>query len=104
MISRREVFTAVAAALALTAAGCATSTSQGRRRLIGHTGITWGYSADNAPDAIRDVGALGFHGFESFGSVLENWQARGGLQEKLKAQNLPLIGAYCPMVLTNPAQ
>jgi inosose dehydratase len=75
-----------------------------RGRRIGHTGITWGYSADNAPDAIRDAGELGFHGFESFGGVLETWQARGGLGDLLKAQQLPLIGAYCPLVLTNPAQ
>jgi inosose dehydratase len=103
MISRRGVI-AGALATAAAVAGCATSPSQSRRRLIGHTGITWGYSADNAPDAIRDTGELGFHGFESFGSVLENWQTRGGLGERLKSQNLPLIGAYCPMVLTSAAQ
>jgi len=82
--------------------GCATPAAPVRRRLIGHTGITWGYSADNAPDAIRDVGALGFHGFESFGNVLEAWQSRGGLQAALDAAHLPLIGAYCPMLLVDP--
>jgi inosose dehydratase len=104
LINRRTLLSGVFTAVALSAAGCATSPSGQRRRLIGHTGITWGYSADNAPDAIRDVGELGFHGFESFGSVLENWQTRGGLKERLQAQKLPLIGAYCPLVLTNPAQ
>jgi inosose dehydratase len=94
---------AVAAATLLVPAG-ARSASQERRRLIGHTGITWGYSPDDAPNAIRDVGALGFHGFESFGSVLEAWQSRGGLGALLEAQRLPLIGAYCPMILTDPAQ
>ncbi len=56
--------------------GCAATPARTRRRLIGHTGITWGYSADNAPDAIRDVGTLGFHGFESFGSVLDELGSR----------------------------
>jgi inosose dehydratase len=102
--TRRNVLAGAMAAAVVAVTGCATSSSKPRRRLIGHTGITWGYSADNAPDAIRDAGELGFHGFESFGSVLENWQTRGGLGDRLKAHNLPLIGAYCPMVLTNPAQ
>ena len=75
-----------------------------RYRRIGHTGITWGYSADVAPNAIRDVGELGYRGFESFGSVLETWDARGGLQAQLEAQQLPLISAYCPLNLTDPAK
>jgi inosose dehydratase len=103
--SRRTVLvSAFAMATSLAAANRPLPAGQTRRRLIGHTGITWGYSADNAPDAIRDVGALGFHGFESFGGVLESWQPRGGLGALLKAQQLPLISAYCPMILTDPAQ
>lgn len=106
MISRRHLLAAGASlAAAAGVVGCVGSPAPPpRRRRIGHTGITWGYSPDNAPDAIRDVGGLGFHGFESFGSVLEAWQARGGLQQQLAAQRLPLIGAYCPLVLTDPAQ
>jgi inosose dehydratase len=100
--SRRSVLAGVLSTSVLAAAGCATSAA--RKRLIGHTGITWGYSADNAPDAIRDAGELGYHGFESFGSVLENWQSRGGLAERLKVQQLPLIGAYLPLVLTDAAK
>jgi inosose dehydratase len=103
-IGRRDLLTNALAMATLAASSRALPAVQSRRRLIGHTGITWGYSADNAPDAIRDVGALGFHGFESFGSVLESWQARGGLGALLKAQQLPLISAYCPMILTDPAQ
>jgi inosose dehydratase len=104
MTSRRELLTAALAAATLSVARAATPPVRTRKRLIGHTGITWGYSPDNAPDAIRDVGELGFHGFESFGSVLESWQSRGGLAERLAAQRLPLIGAYCPMNLTDPAK
>lgn len=104
LLDRRNLLAGALAAMTVAATGCASPSAKVRRRLIGHTGITWGYSADNAPDAIRDTGELGYHGFESFGSVLENWQARGGLSERLKAQDLPLIGAYCPMVLTSAAQ
>lgn len=94
--------------IALATAGCAVAPVPApvpvRRRRIGHTGITWGYSPDIAPDAIRDTGELGFHGFESFGSVLEAWQTRGGLAALLAAQQLPLVGAYCPLVLTDAAR
>jgi inosose dehydratase len=103
MASRRDVLTGVLAAATLQVARAA-SPPPARLRLIGHTGITWGYSADNAPDAIRDVGELGFHGFESFGSVLQAWETRGGLQLRLQQQRLPLIGAYCPLNLTDPAR
>ena len=31
-----------------------------RRLMIGHTGITWGYKPENAEQAIKDVGSLGY--------------------------------------------
>lgn len=75
-----------------------------RRHRIGHTGITWGYAAQNAPLAIAEVGALGFQCFESFGSVLEYWESRGGLEAALHQAHVQLIGAYCPMLLSDPAR
>lgn len=75
-----------------------------RRLRIGHAGITWGYAPEHVLDAIRDVGQLGYHGFETFGSVLESWQPRGGLQQALAARQLPLVSAYCPLVLTDAAR
>lgn len=105
MTTRREwLASTLAVAGGWMLGGGASAASPARRRLIGHTGITWGYSADNASVAIRDVGALGFHGFESFGNVLEAWQARGGLQSALDAAPVPLIGAYCPMLLVDGAK
>ena len=105
MTTRRDLLTgALAAATSLAVADASIAASPKRYRRIGHTGITWGYSADVAPNAIRDVGELGYRGFESFGSVLETWDARGGLQAQLEAQQLPLISAYCPLNLTDPAK
>ena len=76
-----------------------------RRRLrVGHTGITWGYQPENAEQAIKDVASLGYHGFESFGSVLEYWDKKGGLEPVLEAVKLPLISAYCPMNLTDASK
>jgi inosose dehydratase len=75
-----------------------------RRLKIGHTGITWGYKAENAEQAIKDVGSLGYHGFESFGSVLEAWEAKGGLGRLLEEAKLPLVSAYCGTNLMDPAK
>lgn len=108
--SRRDVLRAglgAAATASFGALGLTASTpahAQARKHRVGHTGITWGYPAVNAEQAIADVSRLGYQGFESFGSVLENWESRGGVGSLLEAANLPLVGAYCPMVLTDAAR
>ena len=65
----------------------------GRRLQIGHTGITWGFKPEDAAQAIPDVARLGYHGYESFGNVLEAWEAKGGLGQVLEAHKLQLISA-----------
>jgi inosose dehydratase len=98
----RRQFTA---ALGLGLVGAIQTPAAPRRKLkIGHTGITWGYRPENAEQAIKDVSSLGFHGYESFGSVLEAWESKGGLDVLLKQANLPLISAYCDTNLTDPAK
>jgi inosose dehydratase len=77
--------------------------AHGRRQLkIGHTGITWGFSPDDAEGAVRDVANLGYHAYESFGNVLEAWEDRGGFEQLLAEVELPLHKAYTPVNLTNP--
>jgi len=100
-VKRRQVLMAAALAGGM-AHGLPSLAAAPRQRRVGHTGITWGYGADKAPQAIADAGKLGYQGFESFGSVLEHWDARGGLQAALHKARLPLIGAYLPLVLTDP--
>jgi inosose dehydratase len=75
-----------------------------KRLLAGHTGITWGFNPADAERAIADVASLGFHGYESFGNVLEAWESKGGLDKLLTAGKLPLRSAYCPVNLTDPAR
>ncbi|MPZ20373.1 MAG: TIM barrel protein [Luteitalea sp.] len=72
-----------------------------RRLEAGHTGITWGFQPADAEQAIKDVAQLGFQAFESFGNVLEAWEAKGGLDKVLEAALLPLHSAYCPVDLTD---
>lgn len=104
----RRTFTralAIGAAAAALPGGALTAFAQGKKRLkVGHTGITWGYGADKAPEAIKDVAAVGYHAFESFGNILEHWDSRGGLEQFLHEAKLPLVSAYCPTILTDPAK
>jgi inosose dehydratase len=75
-----------------------------RRLKPGHTGITWGYTPDKAEQAIPDVASQGFWGYETFGNYLEALEPKGGMGKILEASKLPLVSAYCPVILTDPAK
>jgi inosose dehydratase len=105
MFDRRSFTKTLALGLAGTAIPGAAGQAQTKKKLLpGHTGITWGFSPADAERAIADVAALGFHGYESFGNVLEAWESKGGLDKLLTAARLPLRSAYCPVNLTDPAR
>jgi inosose dehydratase len=99
LLNRRE-FTQAAAGLGLWAT--VLKGAAGRSLKIGHTGITW--PNNQIDQAIRDIAGLGFHGLETFGNVLESWEARGGLGTVLEQNKLPLISAYCTANLTDPTK
>ncbi len=100
---RRREF-AKAIGLGIAAACLPLRGATARRLKIGHTGITWGFQPENAEQAIQDVAALGYHGFESFGNVLEAWEAKGGLGQILEKNRLQLVSAYCGANLLDPAK
>ncbi len=100
-MNRRGFVASLGAALGL--AGTAWGAPK-RRLKVGHTGITWGYKPEDAEQAIHDVGSLGYQGYESFGEVIEAWEAKGGIQRLLDAANVPLISAYCNVNLIDPAR
>ncbi|MCU1232585.1 MAG: Xylose isomerase domain protein barrel [Candidatus Solibacter sp.] len=100
-IDRRHFLATAGFALGTAVRGIA----QSRRKLkIGHTGITWGFKPEDAAVAIRDVGSLGYSGYETFGEVLEAWEPKGGLKAALDESHLPLISAYCNVNLTDPTK
>ena len=70
-----------------------------RKVKIGHTGITWRNS--DADQAIKDIGGLGFFGFETFGEVLQRKDTEGNLAQLLETNHLPLISGYCTINLTD---
>lgn len=77
-----------------------------RNMKIGHTGITWPRSEGGPADqAIKDIGSLGYWGFETFGETLDAYEAQGGIAKVLDANNnLPLISAYCSIDFVDPAK
>ena len=103
-LDRRQFTTALAAGVLGAVLPAGRQTAKPKRLKAGHTGITWGFSPGDAEKAIADVASLGFQGYESFGNVLEAWEAKGGLDALLTAAKLPLRSAYCPINLTDPAR
>ncbi|MFB3776671.1 MAG: sugar phosphate isomerase/epimerase family protein [Bryobacteraceae bacterium] len=102
-LNRREF--SLAASVGLGALGLpALKGAPAPRLKIGHTGITWGYRPDNAEQAIKDIASAGYNGFESFGNIIEAWEAKGGMGRLLDEAKLPLISAYCGVNLTDAAQ
>ncbi len=104
MISRRDFTTALAAgASALHAA-------TPRNLKIGHTCITWGTfprgadaSATLEP-AVKDIATLGYHGFETFPEVLEDWDKRDALRPLMDKYKLPLTSGYIRINVTDPTK
>jgi len=98
----RRTFSRHAAFLAGTAAVLPGWGEQPSRKLnAGHTGITWD---NNIPQAVQDCGGLGFHGFETFGQVLETWDTNGGFEQLLSTNHLPFVSAYCGFNMVDPAK
>ena len=93
----------------LTLAGAATLRAATPRNLkIGHTCITWGTFPSAAgsatlESALKDIGSLGFHGFETFPENLADWDAKGELQGLIAKYGVPLTSAYIRVNLTDPA-
>jgi inosose dehydratase len=96
-VSRRTLITL--AAMGAATAALPAFAKKKRNIPIGHTGITW--PNNDVPQAITDLGNLGFYGFETFGDVLTKAESQGGLEAALAQHHLPLISGYCTVNLTD---
>ena len=77
-----------------------------RRLRIGCTALIWGAvprTPENLTAAVRDMDSLGFHGFETFASIVSDWDAKGTLAPLLAAHRIPLISGYATVQLTDSA-
>ena len=72
---------------------------------IGATFILWGYGADNLETSLVDMAKLGYHSFETFGQVIEEWEKnRGGFNEVVQKHGVPIISAFCMTDVLDPSK
>jgi len=104
-ITRREFTGTMLAGLG--AAVCPSlAMAQSRQLRIGCTSLVWGAlprSPDNLAPAVKDMASLGFHGFETFAAILEEWDKRGTIGDLLAANKIPLVSVYATMQVVDPA-
>ena len=104
-ISRRDFSVAVLTGLGATVLPTIGSAAA-RNLKIGCTSLIWGAlprSPDNLGPAVKDMAGLGFHGFETFAAILEEWEKRGTLGDLLAASRIPLVSGYATMQVVDPA-
>lgn len=72
---------------------------------IGATFILWGYGPDNLEPALADMSNLGYHSFETFGQVIEEWEEnRGGFNEVVAKYDIPIKSAFCLGDVLDPSK
>lgn len=95
----------MAGAAALIAPGFAFEEAKKRRFKIGSTFILWGYGADNLEPALKDMASLGYHSFETFGNVIEEWETkRGGFKQVVEKHGVPIVSAFCATDVLDPSK
>ena len=78
--------------------------AQKRNLKIGCTSLIWGAlprSPENLTAAVRDMAALGFHGFETFASIVYDWDQKGTLAPLMEQHKIPLVSAYATVQLVD---
>jgi inosose dehydratase len=79
--------------------------AQGRRLKIGCTALIWGAlprNPENLEPALRDMTALGYHKFETFASIIEDWDKKGTLEGLMGKYPVPIVSAYQTVQLLDP--
>ena len=105
-INRREFVKVVGLAGAATILSPAFAFSKASEKFnLGATFILWGYGADNLESALADIAKLGFHSFETFGQVIEEWEnKRGGFSEVVEKHGVPILSAFCSTDILDPTK
>lgn len=106
-VDRREFMklAGMAGAAALIAPNFAFEEAKKRKFKIGSTFILWGYGADNLEPALKDMSALGYHAFETFGNVIEDWETkRGGFKQVVDKHGVPIVSAFCATDVLDPSK
>ena len=76
-----------------------------RKLKIGITTLIWGAvprTPENLEPALKDSSELGYHSFETFASILEDWDKKGTLAALLEKYPIPLRSAFVTVNVTDP--
>ena len=107
-MNRRTFTKAILGGLAAAAVpGGATAQAPARRLKIGITTLIWGAvprTPENLEPALKDSSELGYHSFETFASILEDYDKKGTLGALLEKYPIPLKSAYVTVNVTDPTQ
>lgn len=72
---------------------------------VGATFILWGYGADNLEASLKDMAKLGYHSFETFGHVIDEWEkTRGGFSQVVQKHGVPIVSAFCMTDVLDPSK
>ena len=97
-----------AKSLALGLGGLSAQAFSAEKKLkIGYTALSWNAmprSPENLEPALKDFSDLGFHSFETFAEVLEDWDKKGTLDDLVARYKVPLTSGYLTVNLIDPAQ
>ncbi|MPZ19127.1 MAG: TIM barrel protein [Luteitalea sp.] len=82
-------------------------TAQAGKLQIGCTSLIWGAvprTPENLAPAVADMDSLGFHKFETFAAILEDWDKKDTLQALLDKYRIPLVSAYSSVQVIDPSK
>jgi inosose dehydratase len=78
-----------------------------RRLKIGCTGLVWAATPrtpENLEQAVKDISSLGFHCFETWGSVMADLDAKGVLPALVERYRLPFRSAFMGVTVHDPSK
>jgi inosose dehydratase len=81
--------------------------AQTKKLTIGCTSLIWGAlprSPEHLTAAVKDMSELGYHQWETFASIVHDWDQKGTLAPLIAQYKIPLVSAYATVQLTDTSQ
>ncbi|MSO56826.1 MAG: sugar phosphate isomerase/epimerase [Acidobacteria bacterium] len=107
-MNRRTFTKAILASLGAAALPVVPSAqAQAKKLKVGVTMLIWGAvprTPENLEPALRDASELGYDSFETFASILEQYDKEGTLAALLAKYPIPLKSAFVTVNVTDPTQ
>lgn len=103
----RRAFNETLVAGVTTAAWPRAAAAQTKKLNIGCTSLIWGAlprSPENLTAAVRDMSELGYHKWETFASIVHDFDQKGTLAPLIEQYRIPLVSAYATVQLTDTSQ